>query len=316
MKQTVSSYIDDLFIQLDMISCEQLIAHLKRWGLVTKPSEILGDPAGVRVLGLKVGDDLNWGRDSQIPDIDVTQNLTRREVSAYIGTLLGHFPVAGWLRVVCGYLQRLISEDNIGWDDRVSLEVKECLRKIKSRLEVDDPVKGQWVVDSDAPLTVWADASSLAIGVVLQVNGQVIEDASWLRPKNDTAHINKSELEAVIRGLNLAVQWCYKTINVMTDSSNVFSWLQNTINKTKNVKTRALEGLLIRRRLGAIAELIQEENLSVTVKLVKSCENKADVLTRIPANFILKKEEHHRPTIYSFDDIKAIHESRPKSFWG
>ena len=55
-------------------------------------------------------------------------------------------------------------------------------------------------------MTVWTDASSLAMGVVIQVNNDVVEDASWLRKKSDSLHINVAELEAVGRGINLAIQ--------------------------------------------------------------------------------------------------------------
>ena len=49
-------------------------------------------------------------------------------------------------------------------------------------------------------LNVWVDASSLAIGVLLEKNGAAIEDACWLRPTNDAAHINLAELDAVMKG--------------------------------------------------------------------------------------------------------------------
>ena len=44
--------------------------------------------------------------------------------------------------------------------------------------------------------TVWCDASSLATGVVLEIDGSVVEDAAWLRKKHDAAHINVAELDA------------------------------------------------------------------------------------------------------------------------
>ena len=50
-----------------------------------------------------------------------------------------------------------------------------------------DPAKGDWLVNSEASINVWVDASSIAVGVVLEVNGNVIEDAAWLRPGNDSA---------------------------------------------------------------------------------------------------------------------------------
>ena len=44
-----------------------------------------------------------------------------------------------------------------------------------------------------------------------------MEDASWLR-KDESSHINMAELDAVIRGLNLALAWRVKKVEVLTDS--------------------------------------------------------------------------------------------------
>ena len=41
---------------------------------------------------------------------------------------------------------------------------------------------------------------ALALGAVLEVDGDIIEDASWLR-RDDCGHINLAELEAVLRVL-------------------------------------------------------------------------------------------------------------------
>ena len=73
-----------------------------------------------------------------------------------------------------------------------------------TRLRQDDPVRGRWdVVGKSA--TVWVDASMLAYGAVLEVNGEAIEDASWLR-RECTSHINMAELDAVLKGVNLALK--------------------------------------------------------------------------------------------------------------
>ena len=51
-------------------------------------------------------------------------------------------------------------------------------------------------------ITVWMDASSVAAGVALEMNGTVIEDACWLHPTNDAQHINLAELDAALKGAN------------------------------------------------------------------------------------------------------------------
>ena len=71
--------------------------------------------------------------------------------------------------------------------------------------------------------------SSLATGVVLERFGTVLEDACWLRLKNDAQHINLLELDATLKGLNLALQWQAKVMHLHTDSLCVYHWLSNTL---------------------------------------------------------------------------------------
>ena len=74
-------------------------------------------------------------------------------------------------------------------------------------------------------LNMWVDASSLAIGVLLEKNRAAIEEAYWLRPTNDAAHINLAELNVVMKGINLALQW--KVIH--TDSLCVYHWISDRL---------------------------------------------------------------------------------------
>ena len=54
-------------------------------------------------------------------------------------------------------------------------------------------------------MTVWCDASSIAYGVVLEVDDKKIEDGCWLRKEKDPMHINIAELEAILKGVNMAL---------------------------------------------------------------------------------------------------------------
>jgi ribonuclease HI len=108
-----------------------------------------------------------------------------------------------------------------------------------------DPAKGRLFVDPSAPLNIWVDVSSIALGVVLEVHGDIIEDDAWLRPKNDSSHIKQAELDAAIYGINRARLWGHHKFTLITDSVTVHSWLHAVIHRTRNVKTRAL----IRRSL-------------------------------------------------------------------
>ena len=308
IKQSVTSYIDDLFVDKTKVSSNTVIEHLKQFGLEAKEAQELGRTQGVRILGLKVDNRLRWKRDSPLPDIPTQP--TRRQVHGIVGEWCGHFPVAGWLRVACGYLQRCTAEEKLEWDETVTETILEKLKTVDAKLRVEgDPVRGGWLVDKSAPITVWADASSLAIGVVLHIGGEAVEDAAWLLPKDNTAHINRSELDAVIRGLNMALKWGRREILIRTDSLTVYRWLQAVINKTHNVKSGALEEVLIRRRLCALRDIIEEEKLSVSCSHVRSEENKADALTRVPKKWLEVRPRPSIPTGFSatLEEVREVH---------
>lgn len=82
-----------------------------------------------------------------------------------------------------------------------------------------DPLGGAWRVASDRG-TVWCDASSLAVRCALGIYGCIVKNDMWLR-KEDSTHINLAELDAVIRGLNLAAKWDLKEVEVVTDTATV-----------------------------------------------------------------------------------------------
>ena len=140
------------------------------------------------------------------------------------GRLVGHYPVANWLRVACSYSKRHCQGQR--WDNGVGEKAMMILRKILERVQRDDPVRGCWMVPPDAlEGIVWCDASSVAYSVVLEIGGEIVEDAAWLRKEAHTGHINIAELDAVMRGINLALKWGLSKLKVMCDSVTVVSWL-------------------------------------------------------------------------------------------
>jgi len=85
------------------------------------------------------------------------------------------------------------------------------MRELLKRAHLEDLVRGVWEVRPHGAVTVWTDASSLGLGVVLEGNGSIVEDTSWLRKESDYLHINVAELEAVGCGVNMAITWDFKT---------------------------------------------------------------------------------------------------------
>ncbi|KAG0713329.1 hypothetical protein GWK47_016456 [Chionoecetes opilio] len=158
--------------------------------------------------------------------------------------------------------------------------IEETLRQVKR----SDPARGRWDVKGDEN-SLWVDASSLALGAVLEVNGDVIEDACWLR-RDECSHINLAELDAVIKGLNLAIAWKISKLTIMTDSRTMYYWVKDTLSKKARVKTEASSEMLIRRRLETLRAIVEEYGLSLDIRFMSSAENKADARTRVPKRWL------------------------------
>lgn len=301
-------YIDDIIVDEDKVSVESVRNHLLSYGLVTKEPERICD---ARVLGLRVrkdhNDSLVWSRDNDIGDVDSVQ--TKRELFSVCGRLTGHYPVGGWLRVACSFMKR--QTNDCDWDDRIPESVKTMLSETKALLEERDPVSGVWSVPDKKEGVIWCDASSLAVGVAVEVDGRIVEDGCWLR-KDDGNHINIAELEAVVRGLSCGIKWHLKSMRVMTDSATVFGWVNSVIHDSKRPKVNGLGEMLTRRRLSMISELISLYELSVEIVLVRSEENIADALTRVPKRWL-------KPPVavlsvgcvssYSIEAIRDLHDT-------
>ncbi|KAG0726852.1 hypothetical protein GWK47_035774 [Chionoecetes opilio] len=209
------------------------------------------------------------------------EKLTRRTVFSLCGELTSHLPVCGWLRVAASYLKRRANAATTSWEDEVTdsklrFMIEETLKQVKR----SDPARGRWDVKGDEN-SLWVDASSLALGALLEVNVDVIEDACWLR-RDECSHINLAELDAVIKGLNLAIAWKMSKLTIMTDSRTVYYWVKDTLSKKARVKTKASSEMLIRRRLETLRAIVEEYGLSLDIRFVSSAENKADALTRVP----------------------------------
>ena len=276
----VDSYIDDILVDQEIVAAETVRGHLNTFGLCSKNPEFVDDPDGMRVLGLRIfrkNGAVEWRRDNAIDTPDFSK-LTKRQLFSVVGKLIGHYPVCGWLRVSCSYIKRFAIGD---WDEKVTQDVIQMLLEIFARLKNDDPVRGLWSAQG-MQCDLFVDASSLAIGAVLSINSQVVEDCSWLRPVDDPTHINVSELNAVVKGINLALRWGCTRIRLHTDSSTCKAWLDAQISGSKKVKTKGMAEMLVRRRLSLIGELIEEYGLHILVDLVPSQKNISDPLTRVP----------------------------------
>ncbi|XP_067932771.1 uncharacterized protein [Watersipora subatra] len=167
--------------------------------------------------------------------------------------------------------------------------VKKKLDEIDNSIHRHDPVTGQWKVPASESGKMWCDASSLAIGACVEIDNQIVEDASWLRGVNDGAHINMAELEGVIKAINMAMKWNLKNVTILTDSATVFGWVKSVLQDCKRPKVSGLSEMLVKRRLNLLNDLISEYQLVLQITLVKSEDNKADELTRAPRRWLEKR---------------------------
>ena len=281
----VLPYVDDLLVNEDLVSVDQVAAHFSAFGLECKQPARAAD--GARLLGLHVqpvNGQLQWTRDNPV-NSPPTQ-VTRRAVFAWCGRLVAHLPVGGWLRPAVAWLKRRANAATRGWDDVVEDDsLRKQMEYVATRLTKEDPCHGVWCVRGDRAV-VWTDASSLAAGVVVETTqGNAIEDACWLR-RDESSHINMAELDAAVRGVNLAIAWGMRTIELRTDSATVYRWIDDALSGRARLRTKAHGEMLIRRRVDVIRQLVTELELVLSVTLVRSAENHADALTRVPEEWV------------------------------
>ena len=81
---------------------------------------------------------------------------------------------------------------------------------------------------------------TLQWGVLLEIENKGVEDATLLWKKGDYNHINVAELEAILKGVNLALKWGLKDVEVKTDSATVFGWVKVTLTGEKRIRQRVL----------------------------------------------------------------------------
>ena len=199
IKEGAWSYIDDILVDESVVSAREVVAHLQKYGLVAKePVEMQGGA----VLGLKLTKDrygvLKFNRGNEIPNLE--GNITKRELFSICGKLVGHYPIANWLRIACSYIKRCAEGSK--WEDFVGNRALGMLRETLNRVESEDPVTGVWYVPRTENGVIWCDASSIATAALVEINDVVVEDAAWLRKSDDCGHINVAELDSTLKGLN------------------------------------------------------------------------------------------------------------------
>lgn len=310
MEAATNSYVDDILIDETRVAVSEVVEHLKLYGLATKQPEPLegGTALGLRLERERTGE-LVFRRANEVPA--VREDLSRRELFSVCGKLVGHYPVAGWLRVACSYVKR--RAEGVRWEDKVGKETVEMMQDIVRRVRHEDPVRGRWYAARSEKGVVWCDASSIATGVILEIGDETVEDGAWLRKKDDYNHINVAELDAVLKGVNLALKWDLRDIELRTDSATVFGWLRSAVTAENRVRVKGLSELIVKRRLGILKDLIEEFRVNLRLSFVPSEKNKADVLTRVKKAWLGVPEEASEEAmvcctgVQSVEDLHQMH---------
>ena len=172
-------------------------------------------------------------------------------------------------------MKRKANSSTSTWEEEIYDEsLRAMMEDMVRRVIQNDPAKGRWDVFGEEA-TVWVDARSLALGIVIEVDGHVVEGASRLRSEDSSSHINRAELDAVIMRVNAALACKLKTLHVRTDSLTVYQWIVNALSGNVRLKTKASSEMLIRRRVDTIKALVDEYGLALDIKLVRSECNRA-----------------------------------------
>ena len=94
-----------------------------------------------------------------------------------------------------------------------------------------------------------------------------------------------AELNAVIKGVNLAMKWEAEDITIFTDSAAVYSWLSLLLKKDKRIRVSGLSEMLV-KRLSIFSETLEACKVEWSVSLFSTTKNKADALTHVPKHWL------------------------------
>lgn len=155
VKEGTSPFVDDIFVNEDVVKASTVRDHLRNHGLICKPAERVSD--GARVLGLSVKaaeGRLAWKRSNVIPEVPAV--LTRRSVFSLCGKLIGHLPVCGWLRPAAAYIKRKANLLSDSWDDEIrDPYLRSLVEEVVAESGTMTPVKGVGMLMGEKPMCGW-----------------------------------------------------------------------------------------------------------------------------------------------------------------
>ena len=79
-------------------------------------------------------------------------------------------------------------------------------------------------------------------------------------------------------------------MELKVDSAAVHAWIGSIVTGDRRIRTKCLGEALVRRWLSILSDFINEYDIRLSVTLVPSHCNKAEVLTRVPQQWLRKAE--------------------------
>ena len=150
-KEATNSYINDIMVDVTKISTKEVVEHLKGFGLTAKSPESLDGGAALGFKLMNKTGKLMFRRGNEIPEKE--GEINRRELFSVCDKSLGHYPVAGWLRLPCSYVKRRVS--GVDWEGRVDCKTLKVIQEILVDVEKKDPVTGAWHIPETKIGVVW-----------------------------------------------------------------------------------------------------------------------------------------------------------------
>ena len=123
------------------------------------------------------------------------------------------------------------------WDDKICYAPLEHITDTLAGAQQLYPAHEEWCMDTmdTKELDMWVDAK-----------GAIIKDAYWLWLIKNTQHINMSELDVVLRRVNLMLKWQATILHMNTDSLCLYSWTTNALTGESLLNTKSTSEMLIR----------------------------------------------------------------------
>jgi hypothetical protein len=249
-----------------------------------------------KILGLEVfreGEHLHW----KAPKVEFPHIVSARDLAGVLGQAVpSHLPCGGKGRAQAAILRsllgRLIGGDQSKWNNPIPGHLHELWEG--TQIELTKTRSYRWHIPPGLQqYTLYTDASKFLTGGIIR--GVGTDDLVDFCKVHYDLHINIRELDAIIWGMQALEEIAPKgsDITIVTDSKSCFAWLELAI-ADGIIRTKALYKSLIKARIDIIKETLRINGWRTTAKWVKSKDNPADELTRVPPRFREVWKEYHR----------------------